>query len=128
MAFNIHNQTAGQISNVDGNQYNFGGQQNSVVSHGDAHAAALALLAAVQRVGLPPEALAYALQDITAVERDLAGGRPDPQQAAGRLERLTRGLSRTGALAAAGASLIGPLTTLGRWLGPAGAAVLSLLP
>jgi hypothetical protein len=43
MVFNIHNQQAGQIDISGRDQYNFGGQQGSVVSPSDAHAAARAL-------------------------------------------------------------------------------------
>jgi hypothetical protein len=128
MVFNIHNQQAGQINISGRDQYNFGGQQGAVVSQADARAAARMLWDAVQHVDLPPEVRAQVLHDAAAVERDLAGPSPDGQQAAGRLERLTKALSGAGAFAAAGASLIGPLTTLGRWLGPAGSALLGLLP
>ncbi|GIF00485.1 hypothetical protein [Paractinoplanes rishiriensis] len=68
-----------------------------------------------------------AVADAAAVERELAAAHPDAGQVAGRLERLTRELNRWGALAGAGASLTGPLQTLGRWLGPAGATLLALL-
>lgn len=90
--------------------------------------AARALLSAVRRVDLPSDLRDHVLNDVAAVEEAIAGGAPAPQEVAGRLDRVTRALSRAGALAAAGAGLVGPLTTLGRWLGPAGAAVLALLP
>ena len=128
MTFNIQNQNAGNISNVGGNQYNYGGQHGTVVSLADAHAAARALLATLHRVDLPPDLRAHVLDDVAAVEGAIAGGAPAQPEVAGRLDRVTRALSQAGALAAAGAGLVGPLTTLGRWLGPAGAALLALLP
>jgi hypothetical protein len=128
MTFNIQNQNAGHISNVAGNQYNYGDQHATVVSLADAHTAARALLAAVHRVDLRPDLRDHLLNDAAAVEGAIAGGTPDQQEVAGRLDRITRALSQAGALVAAGASLVGPLITLGRWLGPAGAALLALLP
>jgi hypothetical protein len=126
MVFNINNQNAAQINMAGRDQYNTG-PQGTVVGLGDAYAAAQALRAAVGQVDLPPGIREQVREDAVAVERELAAGAPDREQSAGRIERLTRSLSRCGALASAGAALVGPLTTLGRWLGPAGAAVLSLL-
>ncbi|WP_433378837.1 hypothetical protein ACQPZX_12405 [Actinoplanes sp. CA-142083] len=126
MVFNINNQNAAQINMAGGDQYNTGPQGTVIGSH-DAYAAARALRVAVAQVALPPGVREQVWADAVAVERELAAGEPDRQQAAGRIERLTAALSRYGALATAGAALAGPLTTLGRWLGPAGAAVLNLL-
>jgi hypothetical protein len=50
-----------------------------------------------------------------------------PDQAVAPLRRFTEILKGAGALAAAGAALVEPLTRIGRWLGPVGAAVLQLL-
>lgn len=50
-----------------------------------------------------------------------------PDQAAAPMRRFTEILKGAGALAAAGAALVEPLTRIGRWLGPVGAAVLQLL-
>jgi hypothetical protein len=126
MVFNIHNQNAAQINMAGRDQHNTG-PQNTIVGLPDAYAAAQALRTAVGQVNLPAGIREQVWQDVVAVERELATGAPDQQQSAGRIERLTEALGRCGALASAGAALIGPLTTLGRWLGPAGAAVLSLL-
>jgi hypothetical protein len=128
MVFNIGNQQAGQINMAGRDQYNLGGQHGSIVSVADAHAAVEALRVALHHVDLPPGVSDQVRRDVAAVERDLDSRTPDREQVAGRLERLTKALGRCGALAGAGVSLVGPLTTLGRWLGPAGAAVLGLLP
>jgi hypothetical protein len=128
MTFNIQNQNAGQISNVAGNQYNHGDQYATVVSLADARTAARALVAALHRVDVRSDLRDHLLNDAAAVEGAIAGGTPDQQEVAGRLDRITKALSQAGALVAAGASLVGPLTALGRWLGPAGAALLALLP
>lgn len=126
MVFNINNQNAGQINMAGRDQYNTG-PQGTVIGLPDAYAAVRALRSAVAQVELPPRVREQVLAEAGAVERELAAGAPDRQQSAGRLERLTKALAGCGALASAGAALVEPLTTLGRWLGPAGAAVLSLL-
>jgi uncharacterized membrane protein len=128
MVFNIGNQQAGQINMAGRDQYNSGGQHGAVISVADAHAAVQAVWASLQNANLPPTVRDQLQQDVAAVERNLASAAPDRAQVAGRLERLTKTLGRYGALTAAGASLVTPLTTLGRWLGPAGAALLGLLP
>lgn len=127
MVFNIGNQQAGQINMAGRDQYNYGGQQGSVVSVGEARGAAQALRAALGTADLPPAVREDLRQEAAAVERDLATPEPDRGRVADRLERMTRTLGRMGALAAAGASLVGPLATLGHWLGPAGATLLGLL-
>jgi hypothetical protein len=126
MVFNINNQNAAQINMAGGNQYVTGPQGTTIQLH-DAYAAARALRAAVAQVALPPDVREQVLTDTVAVERELAAGAPNRQESARLIERVTESLGRYGALASAGAALVGPLTTLGRWLGPAGAAVLSLL-
>jgi hypothetical protein len=124
VVFNINSQNAAQINMAGRDQYNTG----PVVGLGDAVAAARALRAALGQAPLPPGVREQVWDDASAVERELAGGAPDPQQTAGRLERITETLSRYGALASAGTALVGPLVTIGRWLGPAGTALLGLLP
>lgn len=55
------------------------------------------------------------------------GALPDKPVAGEQLGRFTRVLRDAAALATAGAALVEPLTRIGRWLGPFGAAVLALL-
>lgn len=127
MVFNIGNQQAGQINMAGRDQYNYGGQHGSMISVGEARDAALALRAALEAAHLPPAERAELRHEAAQVERELTTPDPDRERVAGRLERMTRTLGRLGALAGAGASLIGPLTVLGHWLGPAGATLLGLL-
>ena len=127
MVFNIGNQQAGQINMAGRDQYNYGGQQGSMISIGEARDAAQALRAALEAANLPAAERAELRQDAADVERDLTTPAPDRERVATRLERMTRTLGRLGALAGAGAGLIGPLTVLGRWLGPLGTTLLGLL-
>jgi hypothetical protein len=124
VAINVGNQQAGQINNVEGTQHLSGGHQQFIaVSSAEARAAAQTLSAVLRDLRVSDGLR----QDADALQRELAAAEPDRARVAGRLERMTGELRRLGALAGAGASLIAPLTTLGRWLGPAGAALLSLL-
>jgi hypothetical protein len=125
MAIHINNQNAAQINNVEGTQNISGGNQYVTVDQ--ARVAAQALRAALEQLPLPAAAADRLRQDAEAVQRAVSATDPDRGQVAGRLERITRELGRWSALAGAGASLLGPLHTLGRWLGPAGATLLSLL-
>jgi len=128
MTFHIGDQHANQINNVGGDQFIAGGQHGAVIELSDAQAAAQALRRALRRAPVPPVVRDEIEQDAAAVALDLASAQPDQARIAARLERLTALLSRFGALAGAGAALTGPLSTLGHWLGPAGSALLRLLP
>ncbi|MBL7257503.1 hypothetical protein [Paractinoplanes lichenicola] len=128
MAINVGNQNAGQINNVEGTQ-NLSGQNlyAPVVATADAQAAAQLLHATLQQLNLPAGVGELLRRDAEAVQRDLAAGEPNRAETARRLERITNELGRLGALAETGAKLVGPLQTLGRWLGPVGATLLSHL-
>jgi len=65
--------------------------------------------------------------ELGAVRDALDRDEPDREAAAGHLQRFTEGLRQAGALASAGASVMGALSTLAHWLGPLGAGVASLL-
>lgn len=122
--FNIGPQNAGVINNVGGDQTINQGQHGTLAM---GHVEALAALrAAVQT--LPPETAEAAKAELDEAADALDRPEPDKPRAARALERLTRTLTSAGAFAAAGAALIGPLEALGRFLGPIGATVLSLLP
>ena len=128
MTFHIGNQHANQINNVGRDQFVTGGQHGVTVGLADAQAAAQALRYALRQLTVPAVVRDELEQEAAAVALDLASGTPDQDRVAGRLERVTTMLGRFGALATTGAALTGPLSTLGHWLGPAGAALLRLLP
>lgn len=128
MVFNIGNQTGGVISNVARDQHVTGGQHGTAISIADAKSAARALTAALERIDLPADVGSAVREQASEVQRELDRPEPDRERVAGRLERLTRALAGAGALATAGAGLIGPLTTLAHWLGSVGAPLLRLLP
>ena len=93
----------------------------------EALAAVAQIRAALNGVELPPEADQAARQELDAVEQELRKPEPDRDQVAGGLERATETLKTAGALAAAGAALVGPIGAVAGFLGPVGAAVLKLI-
>jgi hypothetical protein len=127
MPFNINNQHAGgNINNVEGDLYVTGGQHGVLITVDDARQAARALRTVVRAAPLGTDA-ATAAHEVEEIEVGLAAPQPDRSRLATALERLTRLLGATGALATAGAALVAPLQTLAAWLGPMGAPVLGLL-
>ncbi|WP_030434916.1 hypothetical protein [Actinoplanes subtropicus] len=126
MTFNIGNQSGGIFNNVAGNQNIYGGQQ---MHTGPADQALSELRAALARQPLSPTQATAARAAVDEIEAAVSAG-PEPDRARGAraLERLTRMLASAGSLAAAGASLVGPLRWLATWLGPAAAHVSMMLP
>lgn len=104
-----------------------------IITSGGASSPQEALLALVQLraaldgVELPPEADRAAREDLDAAEQELRRPEPDHGQVASRLERITETLKTAGALAAAGAGLVGPIGAVAGFLGPLGSAVVKLL-
>lgn len=131
MSFNIGSQSGGVINNVAGDQRIEGGQHGVQVSREDAASAAATLrelLARTDLKALTDEERATVHEDAGAITDEMASPEPSPDKVVGRLKRITSILSATGALAGAGAALIGPLSAIASWLGPLGASVLSMLP
>ncbi|MDR7185215.1 hypothetical protein J2X85_002249 [Microbacterium trichothecenolyticum] len=129
MGIKIKNQKAAIVNNVEGDQHNYGGQTG--VYRADPREALEALgdlRAALRELRLPAGAADEVDADLRRADDAISRRKPEPEEAAGALERLTQTLTNAGALAAASASLIAPLQALGRWLGPLGEKLLSLLP
>jgi hypothetical protein len=127
MSFHIKNQTAGVITNVDGNQVVYGGLHGTVVTDQDAWRAVRELREALTGVALDGTQAAQARAQVAEIDAAVRAPRPDKRRAGDTLRRLTELLARAGSLTTVSAALIGPLQTLATWLGAHGAAVLSLL-
>jgi hypothetical protein len=131
MVFNIGNQSGGVVNNVGRDQVVHGGQYGVSVTREDALDAVAvlrSLLASADLPGLTDEDRATVEEDVGVIAGDLASDAPDREGVRSRLERVTEVLTRAGAVAGAGAALVGPLTTIAQWLGPLGASVLRMLP
>jgi len=120
MTFNIGSQQAGQINNVDGDQYLHGGQHGVVVTTDDARRLAADLRRALPNTTLSRKDAHTARAAIDEIDAGLTGTQPDRPRVAGGVERLTRLLSAAGGLVGAGAALAGPLSGLAGWLGGLG--------
>ena len=123
---NVNQQNAGTINNVDGNQHIYGGQYG--VLAGELQRAVSDLRRALDSTPLPPDVAGQARAHVDEVEQAVVKPEPDQQRAGSALERLTRLLTTVGPLATATTALVPALQTLGRLLGPVGAAALRMLP
>jgi hypothetical protein len=121
MSFNIGSQHASVINNVAGDQY------NNITSAADAAIAVERLGQLLEQSQLPDDVARLAREQLELAASELALPSPDKPAVADRLGRLTKALASAGALATAGASLTGPLTSLAGWLGTLGDPILRLL-
>lgn len=131
MSQHIGSQQGGVFYNAGRDQHIRGNHTATVGTTGvtpDVLRAAKDLRAALESAELPPALLARAQEEMAAVENELSGEETDPPRVAGALQRLTGVLLAAGPLATAASSLVAPLETLASWLGPAGRALLQLLP
>jgi hypothetical protein len=62
-------------------------------------------------------------RELDLVDRELRSPRPDRSDVAQRMSRVAEILKSAGALASAGAALLGPLGAIAGFLGPVGAAI-----
>ena len=130
MAFNIGNQNAGTINNVEGDQHVHGGQHTTARIHQDLRQGRDALTDLRSALDSTAQARGdtVARREVERIDEALRGSEPDRAAAASALERLTRRLTSLGALSAAGAALIAPISAMAEWLGPIAAGVVALLP
>ncbi|WP_020143414.1 hypothetical protein [Terracoccus sp. 273MFTsu3.1] len=130
MTFNINNQNAGTINNVDGDQHVHGGQRSTVRLHQDLNQGRDAVADLRSAIDACPEATADPVtrHEARCIDEALEGEEPDRAAAASALERLTQRLRSLGALASAGAALVEPIRALAGWLGPLASGVSTMLP
>lgn len=127
MTFHIHNQQANVINQVAGDQSITGGQHVTVTALDTARDAVAPLRQAVGAVPLDRSGAASARVWVDEIDTELRKDHPRPPVVENRLRRLTTLLESTGALAAAGATLLNPLRAVATWLGDLGENTLRLL-
>ena len=98
----------------------------NISSTAEARVAAKKLRAALHEAALPRETAVTAARELEQIELELRKPQPDRQRIARPLERLTATLKTAGALASAGAALIGPIGVLAGFLGPLGETAVKL--
>jgi hypothetical protein len=127
MPFDIGNQTAGVVNNVDGDMYVTGGVHAVVATADTARRMLDDLREAVVAAPLDAGRAGLARSEIAEMDAALKSEQPDRSRVAGALNRLTKLRSAGGALVQAGAALVPPLRGLAGWLGALGAPVMSML-
>jgi hypothetical protein len=123
----VNEQHAGVIINADEMTIN-GNQYGTVAPDENARQAARELQSALATAALDRPTRTQAGAQATEIDAAMRAPQPDKSRIAGLLNRLTGLLADAGALATAGAALIGPLHTLATWLGFLGEPILRLLP
>jgi len=127
MTFNIHSQTAGVINQVAGDQNVYGGQHGTIGPLDSARNAVRDLRRAVDTAQLDQETAEAAKAQVVQIDVEMRKERPDPTTVESRLSKLTALLKSAGSLAAAGATIVGPIQTLVTWLGGLGANIARML-
>jgi hypothetical protein len=123
----IGRQSAGQITNVAGNQYIEGGTHGTIGAVG----ADLADLEEIRRrldeIALTRRQREDADAALEETRHELSGSKPDTAKVAQRLEQLAGILKAAGVLAGAGVVLVDPIARIALTLGAAGVKVLQML-
>lgn len=127
MTFHIGSQQAGVLNNVAGDQHNHGGQHAAMPAPPEVLAALAELHARLDQLQLHPADHAQIDAELTELNTSLVAGTATKKDAAERLTRFADTARRAGVLVTAVSGLGVAITTLGRWLGPVGAALLSLV-
>jgi hypothetical protein len=128
VGFNIQNQNAGVINNVEGNQRIEGGQHGTLVTLDDARSAADDLRHVIVQNSVAGGSTEEAAANVEQIKTELRKAQPDRHVVADLVMRLTRLLASVGSLVAAGSPLLAPLHILASWLGGLGAPILAMLP
>lgn len=122
MGIHVGSQNAHSINNVDGTQYNFGGDYR-----GDPRQLVEELRVQLERLALRSDVQTAASGQVAEMAAALSRPKPDKAAVADRLERVTKLLSSAGVLVAAGTGLGAPLAALAGWLGALGEPITRLL-
>lgn len=126
MTFNIGQQSAGVINNVAGDQI-VSGSQSGNVTLAQARDAAEGLQSLLGSAALPQPIRQELNGAVAEVSRELASPQPDRTLVAHRLTRIVQRVISASSLIGSTKEIVGTLTTLTEWLGPAGAHLLGLL-
>ena len=126
MTFNIGNQY-GTISNVAGNQTVYGGQHANMTAPPEVLDAIKYVYTHLDNFRLSPEHRTAARSDLENLHQEVAAGRASQQQVSQRLSRVLSAARNAGAVLNAASSLGTAITTIAKWLGPLGTALVGFL-
>jgi len=123
VGFNINNQTAGVVNNVEGNQYIHGDQRSQMVQSGAVREAVQELERGISSLGLPDTQLAAITGHLSEIDKEVGRTHPEPEKVVDPLKKITEIASAAGAFA----TLAGPIQSLVAWLGPLGQPIAKIL-
>jgi HPt (histidine-containing phosphotransfer) domain-containing protein len=125
VTFNIGRQDANIVNNVGGDQYNTG--QYVVSGQREALELLHRLRSELDSIEMPATLATQAKQAAQQAEDVLAQRDPDKELVSRHLRAVATSLKEASGVLDAGRGIGRTLAELGRWLGPAGVALLSLL-
>jgi hypothetical protein len=126
MTFNIGSQQ-GNISNVAGNQTNYGDQTVNIAAPPDVLAAVREVIRQLDHFRLPPPEAAAAKADLELLDKQMSTGEVSQHQVSQRLTRILSMARNAGAVLNAASNLGSAVTTIAKWLGPIGSSLIAFL-
>jgi hypothetical protein len=126
MTFNIGSQQ-GNISNVAGNQTNYGNQNVNIAAPPDVLAAVREVIRQLDHLPLPAPEAADAKADLERLDKQMSTGEVSQHQVSQRLTRILNMARNAGAVLTAASSLGSAVTTIAKWLGPIGSSLIAFL-
>lgn len=126
MVFNIGSQQ-GNISNVAGNQINYGDQRAYVAAPPEVLDALRQVMRHIGELPLTPTGQTAARNDLENLDQEMRAGLASGENVSGRLSRILAAARNAGAVITATSNLGTAITTIAKWLGPIGATLISFL-
>jgi hypothetical protein len=126
MPFQIASQPAGVIDIVGGDPDSNGGRYVATVTARQARQAADRLAYALAQSPLGSRAVIA--EQAKRIRFEMGRGKPDRERVAACLDTMIEAITGAASWVRAGATVVEPIRTIARWLGPWGAAILNRLP
>lgn len=126
MVFNIGSQQ-GNISVVGGNQINYGDQHAYVGVPVEILDALRQVLRHIDDLPLTSKDQSAARNDLEDLDQQLRAGHASGEDVSGRLAGILTAARNAGAVLTATSNLGTAITTIAKWLGPVGAALIGFL-
>jgi hypothetical protein len=126
VVFNIGSQQ-GNISNIAGNQTNYGDQHAYIALPPEVLDALGQVVRHIGDLPLTPKDQAVARKDLENLDQEMRNGQASGEHVSGRLSYILAMARNAGAVITATSDLGHAITTIAKWLGPVGAALIGFL-
>jgi hypothetical protein len=126
VVFNIGSQQ-GNISNIAGNQTNYGDQNAYIAAPPEVLDALRQVARHIGDLPLTPNDQTAARRDLQSLDQQMSTGQASPEHVSGRLSRILATARNAGAVITATSNLGSAITRIAKWLGPAGATLIGFL-